>query len=121
MDAQLGNMALPTIATNSGRTVAVAGINGPRKTATPPAQQTAAAQVPLSYDVTAQVAEQINDFLKSTDAKIQFEVERGSKEVVVRIVDALTKEVIRQFPSEEMLAISKALDRMSGLLMDQKT
>jgi flagellar protein FlaG len=121
MDAQLGRVALPTTATSTGHTVAVAGTNGPKRTATQPAQQPAAAPVSLSDDVTAQVADQINEFLKSTDAKVQFEVERGSKEVVVRIVDALTREVIRQVPSEEMLAISKALDRMSGLLMDQIT
>jgi flagellar protein FlaG len=38
----------------------------------------------------------------------------------VRIVDSQTKEVIRQIPSEEMLAISKYMDQMSGKLIQQK-
>ena len=33
---------------------------------------------------------------------------------------AYTNEVIRQIPSEEMLEIAKALDRLQGLLVKQK-
>ena len=37
-----------------------------------------------------------------------------------RIVDSATKELIRQIPSEEMLAISESLDKMIGFLIAQK-
>ena len=39
---------------------------------------------------------------------------------VVKVVDKNTKEVVRQIPSEEMLAIAKALDTVQGLLVRQK-
>ena len=38
---------------------------------------------------------------------------------MVKVVDQSTKEVIRQIPSEEMLAIAKALDSLKGLLVRQ--
>ena len=47
-------------------------------------------------------------------------MDSSSKQVVVRVVDSQTKEVIRQMPTDAMLAISKSLDRMSGLLLKQK-
>lgn len=76
---------------------------------------------PSSAEALKQVANQINDFLKASDSDLQFTVDRESGQVVVRIVDAQTQDLIRQIPSDEMLAIAHALDRMSGLLIDQKT
>jgi flagellar protein FlaG len=36
------------------------------------------------------------------------------------MVDKETEEVLCQFPSEEMLAISKSIDRMQGLLINRE-
>jgi flagellar protein FlaG len=36
------------------------------------------------------------------------------------VVDAVTHEVVRQIPGEEILAIARAIDRMQGLLLKQK-
>ena len=65
-------------------------------------------------------ARQINDFLKSTSAGVEFSVDENSKKLVVRIVDSETGQVIRQIPSEEMLAISQSLDHVAGMLLEQK-
>ena len=68
----------------------------------------------------AQAAQEINDFLKSSSAGIEFQVDKQSERVIVRVVDTETKQLIRQVPTEEMVAISHALDRMTGLLLAQK-
>ncbi len=39
---------------------------------------------------------------------------------VIKVVDSSTNELIRQIPSEEMLEIARALDRLQGLLIRQK-
>jgi hypothetical protein len=36
------------------------------------------------------------------------------------VVDGVTKEVIRQIPNEEVLAIARAMDRLQGLLLKGK-
>ena len=39
---------------------------------------------------------------------------------IVKLIDSNTKEVLRQIPSEELIAISKALGRSSGVLLERK-
>ncbi|MBL8491536.1 MAG: flagellar protein FlaG, partial [Rhodocyclaceae bacterium] len=39
---------------------------------------------------------------------------------VVKVVDGQTGKMIRQIPSEELLAIAESIDRMQGLLLRQK-
>lgn len=62
-------------------------------------------------------AEVANRFMSSLSLNLQFSVDRDVNKVVVKVVDSVTHEVIKQFPSEEMLAISKALDKLQGLLL----
>ena len=87
-----------------------------------PATDPVVAQKPAPPDPqkAAQAAKEINDFLKSSSAGIEFQVDNQSDRVIVRVVDTETKQLIRQVPTEEMVAISHALDRMTGLLLAQK-
>jgi len=50
---------------------------------------------------------------------LEFSVDRDTERVVVKVVDKETHEVVKQFPSEEALAISKALDKLQGLMVKQ--
>jgi len=77
-------------------------------------------QAPPGAAAAMQAARAINEFLKSSSANVEFMVDGRSSKVIVRVVDSETGQVIRQMPSEEMLAISQALDRMTGLLLEQK-
>lgn len=67
-----------------------------------------------------QAVENINQAMKSLSNRIEFSIDEDSKRQVVKVIDPDTKEVIRQMPSEEALAISKALDRLQGLLIKQE-
>jgi flagellar protein FlaG len=51
---------------------------------------------------------------------LEFSIDEDSKETIVKIVDQNTKEVVRQIPSVEALSIAKSLDKMMGLLINQK-
>lgn len=48
---------------------------------------------------------------------LQFSVDGDTGQTVVRVVDVITKEVIRQIPSEEFLALSKNLEKLQGLFL----
>ena len=61
-----------------------------------------------------------NNFLKTVTNAVEFSIDKDSGSTVVKVVDTATKEVIRQYPSEEMLQIAKALDKIQGLLIQQK-
>lgn len=61
-----------------------------------------------------------NEFVKPINSAVEFSLDKESGNMIVKVFDSSTKEVIRQIPSEEMVAIAKALDQIQGLLIKQK-
>ena len=58
----------------------------------------------------------LSETMAASQRNLTFRVDQGSGRTVITVVDAVTKEVIRQIPSEEVLAVSRALEAFSGLL-----
>jgi flagellar protein FlaG len=69
------------------------------------------AQVLPDHDavVLEQARKQANAALVQKGSELTFEFADDVDRVVVRLVDTRTREVIRQFPTEEMLQIARAL------------
>ncbi|MFA7281970.1 MAG: flagellar protein FlaG [Sterolibacterium sp.] len=61
--------------------------------------------------------DKINQTMQGLGNNLQFMFDSETSMNIVRVVDSSTKETIRQFPSEETLAIAKALDKLQGLLI----
>lgn len=61
-----------------------------------------------------------NRFFEQVSRELRFQRSETTDTLVVQIVDQKTGEVIRQVPSEEMLKISKELEKISGLLFKGK-
>lgn len=51
---------------------------------------------------------------------LQFSIDDSTGKTIVRVTDAQTGEMIRQIPSEELLAIARSIDKMQGMLLQQK-
>ena len=67
------------------------------------------------------MVEALNKVLKQSNKNLEFSVDADTSKAVVRLVDTETGDTIRQFPSEEMLAISRAIEQVQqGLLLKQK-
>ena len=64
--------------------------------------------------------EKIQEFVSSTASDIKFSIDEQSGQTVVKVVDRETQDVIRQIPSQEMLDLAQALDKLQGLLIKQK-
>lgn len=64
--------------------------------------------------------EKIQEFVSSTASDIKFSIDEDSGRTVVKVVDRETQEIIRQIPSQEMLDLAQALDKLQGLLIRQK-
>ncbi len=58
----------------------------------------------------------LNATLAAAQRNLSFRVDQGSGRTVITVVDAETHQVIRQIPSEEVMALSRALEAASGLL-----
>ncbi len=79
----------------------------------PPAQ-------PVTREAVAAAVQSANAYVQSISTSIQFSLDHDTGRTVVKMIDTQTDEVLRQFPSEEMLAISRSIDRMQGLIVNRK-
>ncbi|MGH8671484.1 MAG: flagellar protein FlaG [Burkholderiales bacterium] len=61
--------------------------------------------------------ESTNRVLKAFSTNVRFSVDEGTGKTIVRVVDTDTDELVRQIPSEETLAIARALDQLQGLII----
>lgn len=67
--------------------------------------------------------ENANEGLKSLQNQsnaLEFSVDKDLDRIIVRLVDTKTKEVIRQYPPEEVLEIARHMDKLVGKLLKEK-
>lgn len=71
--------------------------------------------------------EEFKNFNQSIDRSLQFKVDEELGVTIVRVIDKETDELIRQFPPEELINLSKRLkelneegDASSGVLLKEK-
>ncbi|WP_299072930.1 flagellar protein FlaG [Accumulibacter sp.] len=83
-----------------------------------PSPPAASSQRPERQEVEAAV-KSVGEFVQPINSNLEFSVNDDTGQLVVKIIDRATKEVIRQMPSEEMLAIAKTLDSIKGLFVKQ--
>ena len=82
--------------------------------------------VELSQEALEKVVSQLNSYIQNTQRDVDFSVDDSTGRVVVRVIDSESEEVIRQIPSEEMLAISRHLiesletEQPKGFLIELK-
>lgn len=67
-----------------------------------------------------EAASKLQDFVSSVGTSLRFSVDDDSGQTVIKVLDPESQKVLRQIPSEEALALSKALDNFKGLLVRQK-
>lgn len=87
-------------------------------------EQVAAKPVAEQQPTAAQlqnIVDSINKAMKQSNKNLEFTVDTDTKKPIVKLVDSETGDVIRQFPSDEALAISRSIDQFQqGLLLKQE-
>lgn len=95
--------------------------SGPAPAQAGPPQPVAAPAQPPSQQADVQMAvARAQEVLSQTSANLKFAVDGDTGTLVVKVVDTETDQVIRQIPSEEMLALARNMDRLQGLLVKQE-
>lgn len=64
--------------------------------------------------------EEANKKLVGSEREFEFSVHEKTKQIVVRIIDKATKDIIREIPSEKILDMVASMCEMNGLLIDEK-
>ena len=58
----------------------------------------------------------LNEFVQSVQRDLEFSIDELSGETVIKVMDSQTEEIIRQIPSEEVLALSRNIETLKGVL-----
>ena len=96
------------------------GDERPAKSAPQTAADAELTSAPPSPQQLHEAVGEINKALESASENLQFAVDQDTGKTVVKVIDSSTNEVIRQIPSQEVLAIARSLDRLQGILFKQK-
>ena len=74
----------------------------------PTSSQPVARQEPLSAPQTETIREsvgQLNEAIQNIRRELHFTVDEGTGKTIIRVIDSSTQEVVRQIPTEEVLAL----------------
>lgn len=128
MNSEITNASKPVLATpalvrnvqsssESGSVASTERVNGPALKAVATgdanhASKPAAQGVPLESVKSA--AATGNSILQATNRNLEFQVDDSTKKVVVKIVDSQSGKVLRQIPSEDMLAFIDKMQKLEG-------
>jgi len=68
----------------------------------------------LSLDAVKEAVKAGNTMLQSASSSLSFEIDSATKQVVVKIVDRNTGELVRQIPTVEMLDFMRRMKELEG-------
>ena len=68
----------------------------------------------LSLDAVKEAVKSGNTMLQSVSSSLSFEIDSATKQVVVKIVDRNTGELVRQIPTVEMLDFMRRMRELEG-------
>jgi flagellar protein FlaG len=63
--------------------------------------------------------DEINRQLQMKAVSVQFQIEPGYKDVILKVVDQQDGKVVLQIPSEEVVRIARVMDQLKGVLLEK--
>ncbi|MGO2331613.1 MAG: flagellar protein FlaG [Pseudoalteromonas nigrifaciens] len=73
---------------------------------------------PLEREQLEKMAQQLQGFMGEMNRSLQFQVDEDSGRDVIKVLDKDTGDIIKQYPSEEVLNLVSKLSETAGLLID---
>ncbi|MGX6567542.1 flagellar protein FlaG [Cupriavidus necator] len=95
--------------THSTSTRAPAGLRALERAAAAPVE---------AVDTSAAIGELV-EALKTTSIGLRFEIDETTHRIITKVIDRETGDLIRQMPTEEVLRIARAIDKLQGLFISQ--
>lgn len=75
---------------------------------------------PLTQAQLEKVAQQLQDFVGNMNRGLEFSVDKDSGRDVIKVIDKNSGDLVKQFPSEEVLTLVAKLSDMVGGFIDAK-
>ncbi len=112
----------PVEATDKPRSGAVSdlSVSNTEESVTANVQERASHQKPLTPVQLEKVAQQLQDFVGEMNRGLEFSVDKDSGRDVIKVIDKTSGDLVKQFPSEEVLTLVAKLSEMVGGFIDAK-
>ena len=76
--------------------------------------------LPISDKVVMQAIERANNAISIANKKFEYSIHEKTNEIMVKVIDTETNEVIREIPPEKILDMVAKMWEMAGLLVDER-
>lgn len=67
-----------------------------------------------------EVIQRANKAIEGTICSFKFSIHEQTKQIMVRVIDRSTKEVIREFPPEKILDMVAKMWEVAGIMVDER-
>ncbi len=76
--------------------------------------------LPISEKVVIDAIEKANRAISGANRKFEFSIHEKTKEIMVKVIDSDTNQVIREIPPEKILDMVAKMWEMAGLIVDER-
>lgn len=77
-------------------------------------------ELPISDKVVIDAIEKANKVISGANREFEFSIHKKTKEIMVKVIDSDTKEVIREIPPEKILDMVAKMWEMAGIIIDER-
>lgn len=77
-------------------------------------------ELPISDKVVIDAIEKANKVISGANREFEFSIHKKTKEIMVKVIDSNTKEVIREIPPEKILDMVAKMWEMAGIIIDER-
>lgn len=74
----------------------------------------------FSQEEVIDIIEKANKDFVAYDRRFEFSIHEATKEIMVKVIDVTTDEVIRELPPEKVLDMVAAIWEVAGIIVDRK-
>jgi flagellar protein FlaG len=67
-------------------------------------------------DSLGEMVSDLNQLVRELHRELRFSVDKESGETVIKVIDSKTDEVVRQIPSDELMALRRRLEEAAGVI-----
>ncbi|MDF2523101.1 MAG: flagellar biosynthesis protein FlaG [Clostridiales bacterium] len=77
-------------------------------------------ELPVSDKVVLDAIERANKAISVSSRKFEYAIHEKTKEIMIKVIDADTNEIIREIPPEKVLDMVAKMWEMAGLIVDER-
>jgi flagellar protein FlaG len=77
-------------------------------------------ELPISEKVVIDAIEKANKAISGANKEFQFSIHSETKQILIKVLDKETKEVVGEFPSEKVLDMIAKITEKSGIMFDER-